>query len=336
MKAKVTDWCEGERRLELKDLVPLDTPISILIEPANACNFSCYYCDLAVRNNDGEKTFSNTILSYDLFKKIVSDMKQFPQKVRAINFSRAGEPLINKELPNMIKFAKQEEVCETIKIITNGSLLTPTMSTSLIDAGLDVLRISLQGLTREEYFKNCGYKVDMKSFIGNIKFFYENRNSCKVFIKILDDIVKGREEQFYDIFGDICDEISIEHIIKNVESTNKVEKVLNMFNEEVEKIAICSSPFYTLNICADGRVLPCCFFSNEDYFGNEKEKTLLEIWNGKEMNELRLNILEEKNAHPLCIACNIPFQGRSTKDNIDDCKEKLLKHYKQLTQNDRV
>ncbi len=330
MKAKVTTWAEGERRLELKEVVPMDTPISILIEPANACNFRCYYCDLTLRENKGEKTFTNSILSYELFEKIIFDMKQFPQTVKAINFSRSGEPLVNKELPKMIKLAKQKEVCETIKIISNGSLLTNSMSTSLIDSGVDVLRISLQGITEEEYLKNCGYKVNMKSFVENIKFFYKNRNSSKIFIKILDEIIEGREEEFYNMFGDICDEIAIEHIIKQEDRFNENKENINMFNEKIENRSICSSPFYTINICADGKLLPCCSISDKDYFGNVKNISLKDMWNSNEMNKIRLDLLRDKKKHPLCQGCNILLEAGSAKDNIDDCREMLLKHYMQF------
>jgi len=57
-----------------------------------------------------------------------------------------GEPLINKDIPVMVKMAKDAEIAERVEIISNGSLLDKTMSDRLIEAGLDTLRISLQGL----------------------------------------------------------------------------------------------------------------------------------------------------------------------------------------------
>jgi len=54
--------------------------------------------------------------------------------------------LINKDIPVMVKMAKDAEIAERVEIISNGSLLDKTMSDRLIEAGLDTLRISLQGL----------------------------------------------------------------------------------------------------------------------------------------------------------------------------------------------
>jgi len=54
--------------------------------------------------------------------------------------------MINKDIPVMVKMAKDAEIAERVEIISNGSLLDKTMSDRLIEAGLDTLRISLQGL----------------------------------------------------------------------------------------------------------------------------------------------------------------------------------------------
>jgi len=58
--------------------------------------------------------------------------------------------LINKDIPVMVKMAKDAEIAERVEIISNGSLLDKTMSDRLIEAGLDTLRISLQGLNSKK------------------------------------------------------------------------------------------------------------------------------------------------------------------------------------------
>jgi len=75
-------------------------------------------------------------------------------------FNGQGEPLINKDIPVMVKMAKDAEIAERVEIISNGSLLDKTMSDRLIEAGLDTLRISLQGLNSKKYKDICGANIN--------------------------------------------------------------------------------------------------------------------------------------------------------------------------------
>jgi len=43
---EMSNWLE--KRVELSEVVPLDIPISIKVEPTNICNFKCTYCIHAV------------------------------------------------------------------------------------------------------------------------------------------------------------------------------------------------------------------------------------------------------------------------------------------------
>jgi cyclic pyranopterin phosphate synthase len=53
-----------------------------------------------------------------------------------------GEPLLRKELPDMIRFAKREAGIEDVGVTTNASLLARRLD-ELMDAGLDRVNISL-------------------------------------------------------------------------------------------------------------------------------------------------------------------------------------------------
>lgn len=38
------NWIERNKRSYLKDIIPLDMPLSVQIEPTGNCNFKCVYC----------------------------------------------------------------------------------------------------------------------------------------------------------------------------------------------------------------------------------------------------------------------------------------------------
>lgn len=331
MKAKVSKWCEGER-IVLADVVPLVTPISLMVEPSNACNFRCIYCPHGYMQANSAKHF-NTIMDFSIFEKLVQDAKGFPGRIEAINLSRFGEPLLNRRLADMVRIAKDSNICNLVKIISNGSLLTEKTSLDLIGAGLDVLRISLQGISEKQVFETCGRLIDFPEFVGNIRFFYENRGKCRLFIKILDKTIEGSEDDFYGIFGDICDEIAIEHqidIADYVAIEDKGRKQLkNMMGETIDNCDVCSSPFYSLNICADGSISPCCSdIEDKLVLGNILETSLVDAWNSRKMNQFRVMHLKgARYHHPVCGVCCGPTYARQSNDNIDGCRDRLLDFY---------
>ncbi len=60
--------------------------------------------------------------------------------------------------------------------------------------------ISLQGLSLEKHLKVCGVPLDVNEMIENVTDFYKNRKGCSVFIKMIDAILSGKEEEakFFD------------------------------------------------------------------------------------------------------------------------------------------
>ena len=130
-----------------------------------------------------------------------------------MNFAGWGEPLVNKELPIMIRHLKFCNVTESIAIITNGLLLRPELSQNLIDAGADHIRISLQGMTKEKYWDVCGRVIDFQALKENIKYLYDNKQGCQIYVKIADiALEEGEEEIFYETFNKISDRMFVEKI----------------------------------------------------------------------------------------------------------------------------
>ena len=84
-------------------------------------------------------------LSYDNFLRIVD---QFPVLDRVV-LHGLGEPLLNKELPRMIRYLKDRGTY--VLFNSNGILLNEKRGQALIDAGLDEYRLSMDGSTRKMY-----------------------------------------------------------------------------------------------------------------------------------------------------------------------------------------
>jgi MoaA/NifB/PqqE/SkfB family radical SAM enzyme len=121
---------------------PVTRLAKVYVEPTNRCNLTCRTC---IRNNWGE---SLGRMSKATFGRIINGLRSFPPPV-TVFFGGFGEPLAHSRIVDMIGQAKA--LGARVEIITNGTLLSEDTSRRLIDAGLDMLWVSLDGATPESY-----------------------------------------------------------------------------------------------------------------------------------------------------------------------------------------
>ena len=114
----------------------------LYIEPTNRCNLDCITC---MRNN-WDVAFGN--MTADTFASVLASIEMLPSPPTVL-FGGIGEPTFHRELPNMI--AKVKALGCRVEMITNGTLLTAKKSRQIIDAGLDMLWVSLDGAKPQSY-----------------------------------------------------------------------------------------------------------------------------------------------------------------------------------------
>ncbi len=120
-------------------------PRSIYIEPTSRCNEFCQQCPRTLLSREDDRD-----LTFEKFRYIVD---QFPVLERVV-LHGLGEPLLNKELPQMVRYLKERGTY--VLFNSNGIVLTPKKGQALIDAGLDEYRLSMDGATRQTYARVRG------------------------------------------------------------------------------------------------------------------------------------------------------------------------------------
>jgi MoaA/NifB/PqqE/SkfB family radical SAM enzyme len=115
-------------------------PRSIYIEPTSRCNELCQQCPRTLLSKEDDRDLS--------FEKFCYIVDQFPVLERVV-LHGLGEPLLNKDLPLMIRYLKERGAY--VLFNSNGILLNAKRGQALIDAGLDEYRLSMDGSTRETY-----------------------------------------------------------------------------------------------------------------------------------------------------------------------------------------
>lgn len=320
-------------RTELYRELPLDTPYSIHIFPSFHCNFSCNYCLHSLDSDTlSAKGFHKQYMDWELFRKTIDDAQMFPGKIRALIFAGHGEPLLHRNLVDMVAYAKRSGKFERIEVVTNGSLLKRELSDGLIAAGLDRLRISLQGVNAAEYQEISNVKLDFSVFVDQLRYFYEHKLHTEVYIKIIDVALKNMdsERKFRDIFEPISDIAAVEYAIpfvKEIDYSNVGELSRKCKQGHGQTSQICSMPFYMLTINPDGSILPCCSTDSPLTFGNIENDRLTDIWNSEQRNLFLRQQLNGAAQISICSSCSVPAFGLQLGDYLDGHEVELMERF---------
>ena len=131
---------------QLKHGVYLHQPVThlkkVYIEPTTQCNLNCRMC---IRNTWDEPLGQMAKATFD---RIIKSLRSFSPPPTII-FGGFGEPLSHPRIAEMVAAVK--ELGAPVELITNATLLTRDLSRHLIEAGLDVLWVSLDAATTEVY-----------------------------------------------------------------------------------------------------------------------------------------------------------------------------------------
>ena len=265
-------------------------PLCIDIEVASVCDLACPHC---------YRQFISTpdkIMSKDLAFKLIDQASEI--KVPSMKFNWRGEPLLNPSLPEIIDYAKQKGVLETI-INTNATKLDENMSRKIINSGLDLLIYSFDGGTKKSYEKMRPGRFKKNNFeeiYNNIKNFSKLKKKMKSSFPrtkiqmVLTDDTFNEQEKYFNLFKDIVDDVSVkqyterggkisdigeEYLKKSTtQDKNITQKFLDIkkVNPDSEVMRDpdgnvfiskgrmpCEQPYQRMLVTYDGRVSMCCY-----------------------------------------------------------------------------
>jgi radical SAM protein with 4Fe4S-binding SPASM domain len=333
MKANIVSGnAPGGARTRLADVLPLKTPFVVQMFPIYACNFTCEYCFFAVPKSERGFVSDWPVMKYELYKKCIDELALFDEQLKVLRFVGMGEPLLHRNIAEMVAYAVSRKVALRVELLTNGSLLTNQMSDALIAAGLSRLVISLQGISKDKYRRISNVEIDIDDLVANIEYFYQRKTNTHVYIKIVDYALdeQDTEQKFYQIFGDICDSIAVENAVPIMPGVD-YEKVLKtpegsetQFGLPVSPIQVCPQPFFTMQVNPDGKVVPCYQISYPAFMGDVNHQTMQEIWNGDAYRSFRRAMLDGRDtANAVCGKCNFIKYRLFPEDDLQDAAERL-------------
>lgn len=147
---------------------PISQLTKIYIEPTVACNLECVTC---FRNGWNEP---NGRMSDETFEQIFESIKTL-DPLPSVYFGGIGEPLVHTRTIEWIARVKALGVPK-VEMITNATLLDEKRARELINAGLDLLWVSIDGASPESY-ADVRLGAELPQVLNNLRRFDKMRQA---------------------------------------------------------------------------------------------------------------------------------------------------------------
>jgi MoaA/NifB/PqqE/SkfB family radical SAM enzyme len=302
-------------------------PDRVYIESTNVCNLDCIMCPTGLHIDTRPKGY----IDWDLYTAIVDEIAPF---AHAIVLHSWGEPLLHKRIIDMIRYAKERGLW--VETSTNAMLLDEKRARDVIEAGLDRIFLSMDGLTKETYEK-VRVGGTFERVLTNIERFLELKDELGAKIEADIQIVRlsetdGEVEEFVrrwsqshadvvnikelDTWGGQIGEVNDLAVEENGNDANAVRKP-------------CPNLWYHCHIHWDGVLVSC----SRDYdavtpLGNVKNGGVLKTWHGARMQMMRRWHAEGNFCASQCVSCTewnwwtpTPWGGGGTGGKVSRVKK---------------
>lgn len=310
LKEKLDNYYLIEKQKKLRTSVVSGYPYWLTIDPTNICNLGCPFCPTGQRRNSRP----SIMMSFKMFKKIIDELGTYLLHIDLCNW---GEPLLNKNIYEMIPYAKKFQC--SIKIDTNFNVkFDEKDAETMIQTGLDKIIVSLDGASQSTYeiYRRGG---DFKKVIENMKLLIKKKkelNAKNPFIQWQFLVFKHNEHEI-EKAKNLAKKIEVDLIDFTTpycapEWISTIEKY-NRYRLEGKKVTfkpgeeICNWLWDGITINADGSVSPCCSVEDKkDDFGELFSKPFFLFWNSKNYKVARKYVSDRKKPgnNNICTICD--------------------------------
>lgn len=286
-----------------KKIYPPFPTKNLLIEVTNACNCNCIFCA------NSKMKRKRKFIDKNLLFRVLDEA--FELGMREVGFYTTGESLLDDNLSSYIKKAKDIGY-NYVYITTNAILLDESKIKDLIDAGIDSMKLSINGINKKDYKFIHGFDY-YEQVMLNLKKLFNYRNEHNLTYKIFVSYIATRYTD-YNIneikmhFENLCDEVAIVNVRNQSGMMPEINRLLSCVNPDnkiqAERIVPCHYVFDTVNVSCEGYLTACCTdFENYLAYANLNITSLKDAWHNELITSLRKKHLENNLCYTLCNNC---------------------------------
>jgi len=280
------------------------------------CNASCVMCPI-------EEMPVKVIMSNEKFRQVLDKIKDHIHEMVMVSFVGMGEPLLDKGLEEKIKMAKAFGF-KRARVITNASALTDKRARKLLDAGMDLVIVSVDSIDPATY-ESIRVNLSFDQVINNIKNFVKLRNEgnydAEIHVRmIVVDRNKGEVEEYINYWKPIVDDKKGDLVLSFPEHNWPQADPRGELGQKLyPKTTECSYLSDRLTVQATGAIQLCCVDNNADFFdlGNVFDADPIRVYNGEIFSKCReLMVKGEIDKIDPCKYCNVPVK-REVREILD-------------------
>ena len=287
-----------ERSAILSENPPI--PRNMMIELTNICNHKCVFCNYQTMKRP--KRLCDKQFTMDIMKQA------YDLGTREVGFYLIGEPFVNPDIVEFISYA-HEVGFEYIYLTTNGALATIDKMISLIDAGLNSIKFSVNAATPETY-KLVHGKDDYLTVLKNAedlrKYITDNNINLNVFLSFVKTLLTEHTmDKIETDFGKLVDKIYYYDCVNQGGAfCDLVEKGIVREGELKTLPSPCIMVFNRFHITCEGYLDACCADSDGMLAAADlHEMSLYDAWYCEEMRDIRRRFLENDLKGTICYSC---------------------------------
>jgi len=289
-------------------------PFNISFEPTTSCNLRCPECPSGLRSF----TRPTGMLQKNFFKDTVD---QIADKLIYLYFYFQGEPYLNPEFLDMVKYASDKGIYTVTS--TNAHYLNDDNAKKTIEAGLDRVIISIDGTSQETYENyRIGGKLEkvLKGTENLIKWKKELKSKTPhVIFQFL--VVKPNEHQIDEVY-ELAEQYGVDEVtlktaqvydyengnplIPTIDKYSRYKKQKDGTYQVKNKMKnSCWKLWHSNVITWDGLVVPCCFDKDAtEKLGDLKQNDFKDIWKNDNYKNFRKAILKSRKEIDICSNCS--------------------------------
>lgn len=301
----ISDRLKECRTVDEYTLEPSYIGKTLNIEITTMCNEKCIYCEYSARGLHKERKMIDDVF----FKRVTKEAYELG--ITDVGLYMIGEPLMNPKVYEYIKYLKKDVGFQYVYISTNGLACTPSNLKKLVTAGLDSLKFSISGVSRETFLQHHG--VDAFNLVRDNIIYASNYrkqvgSDMRLYIfAVLTKHNVHEKETLEALFGKYVDEITCVNVLPGMIGLKGMEEYLLLsedIGEDCSSNIPCAELFNKIVIDADGFLRSCCYAETDlTKVIDLRNIGLKEAVFGPDMQRIRKRHLENQIEHSICNRC---------------------------------
>ncbi len=263
-------------------------PSMVVVSVTNACSYSCTHCFYPTYVQAPD--YQRKDMDMSVFETIAKELGSYPHS--ALRLIAWGEPLLHPKLVDFVRCARENAPSNKRSLISNGYWLSGEDSQRLMEAGLDLIEVSIDAATSESYrrIRRSPHETAFAQVNTNVETMISQRDkggfSTRICVSyILHDTVESKDE--FTLFENKWSTLADEVICRPIHS---FKGSVCGLNETVTSRVPCYGLWHRCNISPWGEISVCYQDWERRYtLGdlNNPGTTIAGLWQGPYMTRLR-------------------------------------------------